>query len=53
MCQEKTKNTGVHVSPHVSPDNIIAAYRAATGAAPLWPKWAYGFWQCRERYSSQ
>ena len=34
-------------------DNIIAAYRNASGAAPLWPKWAYGFWQCRERYSSQ
>jgi len=34
-------------------DTIVAGYRYATGAAPLWPKWAYGFWQCRERYSSQ
>ena len=34
-------------------DDVIAGYRQATGAAPLWPKWAYGFWQCRERYSSQ
>jgi alpha-D-xyloside xylohydrolase len=34
-------------------DDVVAACRAATGAAPLWPKWAYGFWQCRERYSSQ
>ena len=34
-------------------DDVIAGYRAATGDAPLWPKWAYGFWQCRERYSSQ
>jgi alpha-D-xyloside xylohydrolase len=34
-------------------DQVVAAYRNATGAAPLWPKWAYGFWQCRERYSSQ
>jgi alpha-D-xyloside xylohydrolase len=34
-------------------DEVIGAYRAATGRAPLWPKWAYGFWQCRERYSSQ
>ena len=34
-------------------DEVIASYRAATGQAPLWPKWAYGFWQCRERYSSQ
>ena len=34
-------------------DDVIAGYRRATGAAPMWPKWAYGFWQCRERYSSQ
>ena len=34
-------------------DSVIASYRAATGQAPLWPKWAYGFWQCRERYSSE
>jgi len=34
-------------------DSVIAGYRAATGQAPLWPRWAYGFWQCRERYSSQ
>ncbi len=33
-------------------DDVVAAYRNATGAAPMWPKWAYGFWQCRERYSS-
>jgi alpha-D-xyloside xylohydrolase len=34
-------------------DQIIAGYRLATGDAPLLPKAAYGFWQCRERYSSQ
>jgi alpha-D-xyloside xylohydrolase len=34
-------------------DDVIAGYRAATGRAPLWPKWALGLWQCRERYSSQ
>ena len=34
-------------------DEIIAGYRLATGNAPLFPKAAYGFWQCRERYSSQ
>jgi alpha-D-xyloside xylohydrolase len=25
-------------------DDVVAAYRTATGAAPLWPEWAYGFW---------
>jgi alpha-D-xyloside xylohydrolase len=34
-------------------DQIIAGYRQATVDAPLFPKTAYGFWQCRERYSSQ
>ncbi len=32
---------------------VIAEYRQMTGAAPMLPRWAYGFWQCRERYSSQ
>ena len=35
------------------PSQVIAEYREFTGAAPLLPLWAYGFWQCRERYSSQ
>jgi alpha-D-xyloside xylohydrolase len=33
-------------------NDVIAGYREATGAAPLLPRWAYGFWQCRERYGS-
>ena len=35
------------------PTHVVAQYRALTGAVPLLPRWAYGFWQCRERYSSQ
>jgi len=35
------------------PSEAIALFRQATGEAPLFPRWAYGFWQCRERYSSQ
>jgi alpha-D-xyloside xylohydrolase len=35
------------------PNQVVAEYREFTGAAPLLPRWAYGFWQCRERYSSQ
>ena len=34
-------------------NEVIKQYRDATGVAPMFPKWAYGFWQCRERYSSQ
>ncbi len=35
------------------PSQVMSEYRNLTGAAPLLPRWAYGFWQCRERYSSQ
>jgi alpha-D-xyloside xylohydrolase len=34
-------------------DTVIASYRTITGPAPLWPKWAYGYWQCKNRYQSQ
>jgi alpha-D-xyloside xylohydrolase len=33
-------------------DEIIATYRSLSGEAPLLPAWAYGFIQCRERYTS-
>jgi len=34
-------------------DKIIAGYRDLTGQAPMLGKWAYGFWQCKNRYKSQ
>ncbi len=34
-------------------DRIVAGYRELTGAAPLFGKWAYGFWQCKNKYQSQ
>ncbi len=34
-------------------DEIISGYRTITGQAPMMPKWAMGFWQCRERYQDQ
>ena len=34
-------------------DQVISGYRQLTGAAPLFGKWAYGFWQCKNRYKSQ
>ncbi|HLO59151.1 MAG TPA: TIM-barrel domain-containing protein [Bacteroidales bacterium] len=35
-----------------SADSVIKSYRNLTGNVPMFPKWAYGFWQCRERYTS-
>ena len=36
-----------------SHDAVIRGYRQLTGKAPVMPKWALGFWQSRERYSTQ
>ncbi|MEJ5265262.1 MAG: TIM-barrel domain-containing protein [Bacteroidales bacterium] len=33
-------------------DTVMAAYRKLSGNVPMLPIWAYGFWQCRERYTS-
>ncbi|MGK9477655.1 TIM-barrel domain-containing protein [Melioribacter sp. OK-6-Me] len=34
-------------------DEVIKGYRYLTGRAPVMPRWALGFWQCRERYKTQ
>ena len=34
-------------------DDVISGYRTLTGRASLYPKWALGFWQSRERYKTQ
>lgn len=36
-----------------TPDGIIADVRELTGDTPMLPLWAYGFFQSRERYSTQ
>ncbi|HEY1464225.1 MAG TPA: glycoside hydrolase family 31 protein [Terriglobales bacterium] len=33
-------------------DKVVAGYRELTGQAPMFGKWAYGFWQCKNRYKS-
>src|SRR3990170_3780554 len=34
-------------------DGVISGYRTLTGDASLLPRWAYGFWQSRQRYKTQ
>ena len=38
----------VTYSGAASLDGAIRGYRELTGAAPLYGRWAYGFWQCKE-----
>ena len=33
-------------------DRVVAGYRQLTGTASMMPLWAYGFWQCKERYKT-
>ena len=34
-------------------DEVISGYRKLTGKAVMLPRWAYGFWQSRQRYKTQ
>lgn len=34
-------------------DEVIAGYRHLSGPAPMYGKWAYGYWQSREHYKSR
>lgn len=34
-------------------DQVISGYRTATGKVPLFPKWAYGLIQSKDKYGSQ
>src|SRR5690606_31808338 len=60
---KKTGSTTTFRSPHAraldyvvfhgdNTDEIINRYRALSGQAPMLPLWAYGYWQCRERYTN-
>jgi alpha-D-xyloside xylohydrolase len=34
-------------------DAVISGYRKLTGKAPMYGKWAYGYWQSKEHYHTQ
>jgi len=34
-------------------DEVIAGYRDLTGQAPMYGKWAYGYWQSKEHYKNR
>jgi alpha-D-xyloside xylohydrolase len=34
-------------------DQIVGEYRRLTGNPPMFGRWAYGFWQCKNRYNTQ
>jgi alpha-D-xyloside xylohydrolase len=34
-------------------DEVVSGYRLLTGKVPMFGKWAYGYWQSKERYNNQ
>jgi alpha-D-xyloside xylohydrolase len=47
--------TGIDYYVFYGPEinRVIAGYRQLTGAAPMFGRWGFGFWQCKQRYHSQ
>ncbi len=50
---EMQKQIDYYVIAGENIDDVISGYRTVTGKAQIMPKWAMGYWQSRERYSSQ
>ncbi len=50
---EMQKQIDYYVIAGENIDEVISGYRTVTGKAQIMPKWAMGYWQSRERYSSQ
>lgn len=53
LSSEIAEAINYYVISGTSMDNVIGGYRHLTGQAPMMPKWAYGFWQSRQRYETQ
>jgi alpha-D-xyloside xylohydrolase len=53
MSSEIAEAVNYYVISGTSMDNVIGGYRTLTGQQPMMPKWAYGFWQSRQRYETQ
>jgi alpha-D-xyloside xylohydrolase len=53
FASEASKTIDYYVVPGANMDALVAGYRRLTGKAPMMPRWAYGFWQSRQRYETQ
>lgn len=53
FASEAGKAIDYYVVPGEDMDALVAGYRRLTGKAPMMPRWAYGFWQSRQRYQTQ
>ena len=50
---EVADNINYYVIAGTTMDDVISGYRKTTGRAPMLGRWAYGYWQSKERYMTQ
>lgn len=53
LWSEVGDNLDYYVIVDEEADDVIGGYRYLTGKAPMFGKWAYGYWQCKEHYHTQ
>jgi len=53
LWSEVADNVDYYLFYGPSLDAVIGGYRGLTGQAPLYGKWAYGYWQSKEHYHTQ
>ena len=53
LASEAGRAIDYYIVPARTMDDGIAGYRRLTGKAPMMPRWAFGFWQSRQRYDTQ
>ncbi len=50
---EVADNVEYHFIAGEDMDEVIAGYRELTGKAPMYGKWAFGYWQSKEHYEDR
>jgi alpha-D-xyloside xylohydrolase len=53
LSSEAGKAIDYYVVTGADLDEVVSGYRKLTGKAVMLPRWAYGFWQSRQRYETQ
>ncbi len=53
MTSDVARSIDYYVTMGADTNAVLDGYRRLTGAATMMPKWAYGFWQSRQRYRTQ
>ena len=53
LWSEVADNIDYYFIRGINMDDVIAGYRELTGQAPMYGKWAYGYWQSKEHYANR